>query len=329
MGPGSFGTGKPNQLWERIRPRERSASMGPGSFGTGKSLRPESHRSTRSVPASMGPGSFGTGKCGWSSTTRGRRTIGFNGARFFWNREDSERAPGAPTSKHRFNGARFFWNREVEAAINAREVETLRASMGPGSFGTGKPPLDALPMAKGADNLASMGPGSFGTGKKVRQGGAKPPTFLMLQWGPVLLEPGSHWRGRASDECNDLRCFNGARFFWNREAGFLFPIRPVLGAIASMGPGSFGTGKPVAGAEVVKDQLPAASMGPGSFGTGKGKDLGRVRSKVKAPASMGPGSFGTGKEVDDGDGAVAVEASMGPGSFGTGKGLTESVRLPY
>ena len=85
----------------------------------------------------------------------------------------------------------------------------------------------------------------------------------------------------------------------------------------------------MAGAEVVKDQLPAASMGPGSFGTGKGKDLGRVRSKVKAPASMGPGSFGTGKEVDDGDGAVAVEASMGPGSFGTGKGLTESVRLPY
>jgi len=172
MGPGSFGTGKPNQLWERIRPRERSASMGPGSFGTGKSLRPESHRSTRSVPASMGPGSFGTGKCGWSSTTRGRRTIGFNGARFFWNREDSERAPGAPTSKHRFNGARFFWNREVEAAINAREVETLRASMGPGSFGTGKPPLDALPMAKGADNLASMGPGSFGTGKIRSRGGS-------------------------------------------------------------------------------------------------------------------------------------------------------------
>ena len=38
-----------------------------------------------------------------------------------------------------------------------------RASMGPGSFGTGKNVADRI--ANASSETASMGPGSFGTGK--------------------------------------------------------------------------------------------------------------------------------------------------------------------
>ena len=139
----------------------------------------------------MGPGSFGTGK------SAGRRVLG------------------------------CLW--------------AAAASMGPGSFGTGKAhSLMSLPHGR---VVASMGPGSFGTGKKADGCRLNPLTGIKLQWGPVLLEPGSGIRRRrerrahpvpasmgpgsfgtgksprATKRNADRRssCFNGARFFWNRE----------------------------------------------------------------------------------------------------------------
>jgi len=238
MGPGSFGTGKPSgsargtacQLlgFNGARFFWNREVGGIGGLGWLPRVR------LQWGPVLLEPGSPG------SSSGAERTRICFNGARFFWNREGSwacvglgkgSRASMGPGSfgtgkpmerkerrgneRSSFNGARFFWNREGVVSTVPFPLGLHRASMGPGSFGTGK--LFVRAQVARLAGLASMGPGSFGTGKKVRQGGAKPPTFLMLQWGPVLLEPGSHWRGRASDECNDLRCFNGARFFWNRE----------------------------------------------------------------------------------------------------------------
>jgi len=65
--------------------------------------------------------------------------------------------------------------------------------------------------------LASMGPGSFGTGKKMNKYKLNKDKTRVLQWGPVLLEPGSSEGvgvGGHPTGCG----FNGARFFWNREA---------------------------------------------------------------------------------------------------------------
>ena len=215
MGPGSFGTGKsPSHrplhqpvrlcfngarfIWNREasgpidRPRaHETASMGPGSFGTGKEHRRHRQARRRKAPvtASMGPGSFGTGKA-------------------------SPRPDPAHACAPGFNGARFIWNREVGAEGDRPEEAGGQASMGPGSFGTGKPSPGGRDLGRpdrlqwgpvhlepGSDHhrgsgvrlgrVASMGPGSFGTGKPGRSGA------------PPMATPGT--------------CFNGARFIWNRE----------------------------------------------------------------------------------------------------------------
>ena len=113
MGPGSFGTGKTLQR-QRESERKALASMGPGSFGTGKVAAVADEATRAALAASMGPGSFGTGKLTTSNA-------------------------GAKLDISCFNGARFFWNREA-SAVGALDAAAVRdASMGPGSFGTGKP----------------------------------------------------------------------------------------------------------------------------------------------------------------------------------------------
>ena len=118
---------------------------------------------------------------------------------------------------------------------------------------------------QGVRVAASMGPGSFGTGKTGRP---------------------------ATGPC-PLSCFNGARFFWNREVG------------AAAGAAAFGF---------------VASMGPGSFGTGKKSFLSdpfdRYRELQWGPVLLEPGSVASHRCLA---GASPQCASMGPGSFGTGK----------
>mgnify|MGYP006286266265 FL=1 len=88
----------------------------------------------------------------------------------------------------RFNGARFIWNREAPADLGRTRAE----------------------------KDASMGPGSFGTGKARRR----------------------------PDASGRVKSFNGARFIWNREGSdFEVERAGAHAAVASMGPGSFGTGK--------------------------------------------------------------------------------------
>ena len=110
----------------------------------------------------------------------------FNGARFFWNRE-VRTVTSLDQGGTCFNGARFFWNREGHDPNGHNRLTEFMASMGPGSFGTGKFPLPLL---------------------------AKAPS-VQLQWGPVLLEPGRGDRRR--ERASIAPSFNGARFFWNRE----------------------------------------------------------------------------------------------------------------
>ena len=118
------------------------------------------------------------------------------------------------SSTHGFNGARFFWNREADIS-NVKQ--------------------------QGLGLFASMGPGSFGTGKMTSSSKVPLVLALVLQWGPVLLEPG-RLRPAVRGAVVVLYGFNGARFFWNRE-GPEGPRRDAGAAKASMGPGSFGTGK--------------------------------------------------------------------------------------
>jgi len=142
--------------------------------------------------------------------------------------------------------------------------------MGPGSFGTGKEPT-AL-VAVGQQVAASMGPGSFGTGKPSSE--LMSSLDLLLQWGPVLLEPGSRSESLASVALPDAPRFNGARFFWNRE-----DPHHVLDLSGRGGGGSLQWGPVLLepGSEIqtyTVHSLARASMGPGSFGTGKARKEG-------------------------------------------------------
>jgi len=260
MGPGSFGTGKPwctrparARTWrlqwgpvllEPGRPaknakarRGRRASMGPGSFGTGKWRTQSERERNRARRASMGPGSFGTGKIGASNECsiaqpslqwgpvllepgstgaragqRWQPACRFNGARFFWNREAGSRLFVGSMSECRFNGARFFWNREGSSLRVCIRQARATLQWGP------------VLLEPGSAHGDLLGPGRH-----------------VLQWGPVLLEPGRP-RSQRAQSAHRIHGFNGARFFWNREVSAAVARKSTFRA-ASMGPGSFGTGK--------------------------------------------------------------------------------------
>jgi len=190
----------------------------------------------------------------------------FNGARFFWNREASPSHKSFTPRSGSFNGARFFWNREGMSAKRLSGPPARRLQWGPVLLEPGSP-RSRLRLRRGT-RPASMGPGSFGTGKERTVGGRREREHMTLQWGPVLLEPGRFSR-------HSLR--------WRSDS-------------ASMGPGSFGTGK------TPPDQKGAHAFGWLQWG----------------PVLLEPGRC----VPTTSDLAKLVQASMGPGSFGTGKGAT-------
>ena len=216
----------------------------------------------------MGPGSFGTGK-------RAARLIGLElTKRLQWGPVHLE--PGRST-----------------AATGRLAGERLRSLLqwGPVHLEPGRRLPVQIPLTP--VHLASMGPGSFGTGKSEQKATDRKKREARLQWGPVHLEPGSP---HLADETWVVRIgFNGARFIWNREA--TITVVPVFASaeLLQWGPVHLEPGSP---GEVVRHPWrppERASMGPGSFGTGKGDGGGVSFSKRYGHASMGPGSFGTGK----------------------------------
>ena len=188
--------------------------MGPGSFGTGKQ-RVHPLRRPGELVASMGPGSFGTGKPGVRGTKRSGRDCGFN-------------------------GARFFWNREVRGHPLECTPGELALQWGPVLLEPGRVPPDIEKMAWVAK---------------------------MLQWGPVLLEPGSAAALPSIRSAKPTR-FNGARFFWNREGTCVCVCAPNEDTMLQWGPVLLEPGR-VGQTHPLSSRAPA-SMGPGSFGTGKG-----------------------------------------------------------
>ena len=252
-----------------------------------------------------------------------------------------------------FNGARFIWNREDLQVAVVADRPRLRASMGPGSFGTGKPSSpDAGPIPSWSG--ASMGPGSFGTGKLVFVDQLKHGSRMLLQWGPVHLEPGRVLRPEFLLDADRLA--------------------------ASMGPGSFGTGKPVwpdpDPSAVLQLQWGPVHLEPGSpdacrWGTwalarfngarfiwnrealytedtirfqgvsfnGARFIWNREGTVLVIPSRLrhllglqwGPVHLEPGRHRDSvpsGRLQPRVDASMGPGSFGTGKVLDSEMPVP-
>jgi len=162
----------------------------------------------------MGPGSFGTGKLPASVHTITSSDRSFNGARFFWNREGRTAAVHSGRHRDSFNGARFFWNREDPALKLLADYAKPELQWGPVLLEPGRTSLRAAGWVEAGFNgarffwnrearpdhparpmpTASMGPGSFGTGKQVGAQIVDKIVVLMLQWGPVLLEPGRRWQ---------------------------------------------------------------------------------------------------------------------------------------
>jgi len=169
--------------------------MGPGSFGTGKAVATDGYRLHMVRDASMGPGSFGTGKAEGhlgrgsphGSASMGPGSFGTGKAPLF---------PLFPLYfPSSFNGARFFWNREGARSLKVAQSPSTRL-------------LQWGPVLLEPGRRRSRRPRSWRSGR--------------LQWGPVLLEPG---RPRSSPGRTLPRRvgFNGARFFWNREARWAWP----------------------------------------------------------------------------------------------------------
>ena len=291
----------------------------------------------------MGPGSFGTGK----TDDFGKRCAFLKELVLQWgpvHLEPGRRQKGCAAwvdGEAGFNGARFIWNREDRYGIE-KPVSLEWLQWGPVHLEPGSPVVQVGRRRR--HRQLQWGPVHLEPGRRFSMA----PTYRG--------RPGSGFNGaRFIWNREDARLlgdtprvgltgFNGARFIWNREEDWQTrpgtskvalqwgPVHLEPGSVAvlgryssgvtqaSMGPGSFGTGKRL---HVFREHLGPtddfASMGPGSFGTGKELSYNPGLFPVSGLASMGPGSFGTGKRAQHDRRPRGRPASMGPGSFGTGK----------